>query len=157
VARVASHRHLLPETLATKVRREDSEGTVDALGAALENNFDVDAARDFIAGKYSYDQMLAGYEDAMTGISIMPPLEEDYASGLSGGEVLKLPTWCDYRDGRCYNDYHYGYDDDPNLLSLLGRNVLPLRVSEIVERGVSLTTLERLLRSGSLTRVYVAP
>lgn len=157
VTRVASHRYLLPETLATKVCREDFERTVDALGAAVENNFNVDAARDFIASKYSYGHMLAGYEDVLTSTGIMPPLQEDYATGLSGDEILKLPTWCDYRDGRCYNDYHYGYDNDPDLLLLLGRNIVPSRVSEIIARGVSLSTLERLLRSGSLIRSHVAP
>lgn len=157
VARVASHRHLLPEKFAMKVRHRDSDAAGEALQAAVENTFDTDAARDFIASKYSYVRMLAGYEEALTGTGILPPLQEDYATSLSGDQVLKLPTWCDYRDGRCYNDYQYGYDDDPNLLSLLKRDILPSRVSDIIAWGMSLTTLEKLLRSGSVTRSHVVP
>lgn len=157
VSRVASHRHLLPDDFASKVRYGDANASVDALEAAIGSPPDADAARDFIAARYSYERMLEGYEAALTGMAITPPLREEYAFSLNGDQFLKLPTWCDYRDGRCYNDYHYGYDDDPDLLSLLGHNALPAKVSDITSSGMSLAALERLLRSGSVTRRSAAP
>lgn len=157
VSRVASHRHLLPDEFASKVQYGDVSAAVDALEAAIGPSPDADAARDFIGAKYSYERMLKGYEAALTGTTITPPLLEEYAFTLTGDQILKLPTWCDYRDGRCYNDYHYGYDDDPDLLLLLGRDALPAKVSDITSSGMSLEALERLLRLGSVTRGSAAP
>lgn len=150
VARVASHRSLLPETFTWKVGYGNLEATVDALQSAIEKPLDVQAVRDFIASRYSYQAMLISYEKVLTSNALLPPLREEYTTTLTEEHTLKLPTWCDYYNGQCYNDYHYGYDNDPDLLSLLKQDFLPSRVSEIIAKGVHFTTLEKLLRDGSL-------
>jgi glycosyltransferase involved in cell wall biosynthesis len=153
-SRVASHRYLLPDEFVAKVSPGNSAEIVDALQAIIETPFDVQAARDFIAINYSYEKMLIGYERVLSEGKILEPLSEEYTVDLNENHLLKLPTWCDFHNGRCYNDYHYDYDDNPDLLFLLKEGMLPAKVTDLVSFGVTLKSLEKMLHSGSIVRTF---
>lgn len=150
VARVGSYRHILPDELVAKVDYGDTDRTVDAVLAAITTPYTTEMARDFLATHYSYEQMLAQYEQALTTLTISPPLPEQYRDRLSPQDGLKIPTWCYLGQRGYYNDYNYGYETDRRLQTLLREVVFPTTVETVVEKGIGLEQINQWLDAGAL-------
>lgn len=151
VARVGSYRHVLPDHLAAKVDYGDTEATVEAVLAAIATPYDTAAAREFLATHYSYEQMLRQYEHTLATLTLSEPLAEQYCDRLSPKDWLKIPTWCYQTPKGLYNDYHYGYETDSKLMTLLQQFSFPTTVETIVAQGISLESIEHWLSQGVLT------
>jgi len=154
VSRVGAYRHILPDEIITKVDYGDLDETVDAVRSAIDSQYNTEAAREFINSSYSYEQMLFGYQEALTTVRVSPPLKERYVNLLSATDWLKTPTWCYQGSKGYYNDYNYSYETEATLQKLLAQVSLPASVADILSMGFRLEELEQFLRSGTLVRYH---
>ncbi len=154
LARVGSYRHVLPDALAAKVDHGDTEATVEAVMAAIATPYATETAREFLASHYSYDHMLRQYEHTLATLTLSAPVTEQYCDRLSPKDWLKLPTWCHQTSRGLYNDYKYGYETDPHLMSVLQQVSFPTTVENLLAQGLTLEHLEQWLSQGSLVTYH---
>ena len=120
VARVATHRSLMPEALIDKVHYDDvDEATERALAILDEHRQPLPEAVEFMRDTFSVDQQLAGYTAAIMEAEIAkkspyvhPALHEQTA--------YVLAPWC-YWSGekRLYHDFHGVHTSMPELAEQL--------------------------------------
>ncbi|MEM7254344.1 MAG: glycosyltransferase family 4 protein [Pseudomonadota bacterium] len=121
VARVATHRSLMPDALIAKVHYDDAEAAAEFAWDILSNRRETsDDALAFIADEFSVDKQLAGYADAIINAELAQPEPLPPASPITEDTSFRLAPWC-YRSSetRFYHDFNARHDDIPALASAL--------------------------------------
>jgi glycosyltransferase involved in cell wall biosynthesis len=121
VARVAAMRTVLPENLVSKVDFGDEVATADLIRAALTGELarPGDDVRGYVEQVYPHEGTTRAYARAITEAGVLEPLPAVRLLGVP--RAVEIPAWCALVRSGYYNDYEYGYADDPRLVEVARR------------------------------------
>jgi len=156
VARISSHREILPETLIDKVDFDDHD-TAAAKAAAIlrERRRTPQASLDYLRTYYQIDHQLGAYSETIVNAQVAGPMR--YAFQPIGPQTrYRLAPWCyiafapDGAPRGIYHDYRANYFRDDRLTALLDELPEGFSGSQAVQRGISPEQLDTWLRDGYL-------
>jgi glycosyltransferase involved in cell wall biosynthesis len=154
VVRVGAHRTVLPHDLVDKVDYGDIDGAADRVAHHVSGG--ARAARDdvakYVEAHYSLGAMLDAYELALATARRIDPLPIAPIASDGDGDVLELPPWCALTERGLYNDYSYGYLEDPRLLEVAARARTGVTAAELLAKGVREAELRDWVSGGALVR-----
>ncbi|HVU11156.1 MAG TPA: hypothetical protein VHD90_07750, partial [Phototrophicaceae bacterium] len=122
VARISSHRELLPENLVDKVDFGDHD-TAARLAADIlrAKHHTPQATLDYLHEHFSLSAQLNAYAETILNARLAQPMQYRF-SPIDGSTRFKLPIWC-YRSAArgIYHDYLVSYTQSAPLEALLDR------------------------------------
>jgi hypothetical protein len=154
VSRVAAQREVLPGSLCSKVDFGDVSATAELIAEYVKGRpARTDEVRKFVQETYPRAVTLDRYAEAITSCTVRAGLREEKPSRLSENDLMGIPPWCVALEKGYYNDYAYGYAEDPRLLSLARSGDWPMRVDGLIERGIRLDEVENWFADGWVVRI----
>jgi glycosyltransferase involved in cell wall biosynthesis len=152
VARVATHRSLLPDALVDKVHYDDNQAAA-AIAAAIwrERRTTSPATTAYLHRHFEITDQLDAYAEAILGARVVGQAPARVRP-LGAETRYVLPPWCyAWGDGMVFHDFRARHERMPELSALAA---LPggFRLAQAAEAGVSAEGLAAWRRDG-----YVAP
>jgi len=151
VARISSHRELLPENLVDKVDFGDHD-TASALAADIlrGKRRTPQATIDYLHEHFRVDDQLNAYADTILNAQLAQPMKYHF-DAISDATRFTLPIWC-YRAGSkgIYHDYLVSYYQDAALESLLDRYPDGFNFADAATQGVDQAQVTGWYREGYL-------
>ncbi len=120
VARISSHRELLPESLIDKVDFGDHDTAAQIAAEILRGKRRTpQATLDYLHAHFSVSEQLNAYAETILNARVAPPMHYRFTP-IDNSTRFILPIWC-YRAGRkgIYHDYLVRYYQDAALENLL--------------------------------------
>lgn len=154
VARVATHRSLLPDHLIDKVHFDD-DATAAALAAAAWREQRRTSAETlaYLRAHFDIQTQLDGYAQAILGARKLPPVQPRPAAP-NAATRYRLSPWCyTWGDGQVYHDYHARHAQRPTLTQLCAAYPDGFGAAEAAEAGLSAAQLADWRRDGYLTPI----
>jgi hypothetical protein len=128
-ARVATHRHVLPESIEERIDFGDTQACTEIAYKYLIEGKDAKQLerRNFIVDNFDFQTMLTSYENIIVNCRKKEPL---FLREVGVPNQYKLAPWC-YHSSQLgvYNDYEKEYNKDADLLKLLAQGEL-IRVNK---------------------------
>jgi hypothetical protein len=152
ISRVGAQRSILPDAIAHKVDFGDVAATAEVLAECVRGMGGSPAARTFIQETYTQERCTSHYVDAICSTRLVPPLQARLPQPPHPGDIFEIPPWCAALGRGYYNDYEYGYCEDPELLTTVRSLAGPATRSTLLERGMQSQLLEHWARSGMLRK-----
>jgi glycosyltransferase involved in cell wall biosynthesis len=149
VARIATHRELLPDNLVDKVDFDDAETASSIVDEILgKKRRTSNETLDYLKAHYSVTEQLAAYAETIEKAEVAKPMS--FSPMLMTAETkFQLAPWCYITKGRIYHDFHASYRDEAVLIGLLEGG---LSVQKAEAAGVNAETFEAWYRDG-----YIVP
>ena len=119
VARISSHREILPEELVDKVDFDDAETAAQRAAVILrERRRTGQATLDYLHAHYRMDRQLERYAEAIENAAVLDELRFELTP-LTDHTQYRLAPWCYLADRGIYHDYRADYLESPALRALL--------------------------------------
>ncbi|NTU83977.1 MAG: glycosyltransferase family 4 protein [Chloroflexales bacterium] len=153
VARVATHRSLLPDDLIDKVHYDDNEAAA-AIAAAIwrEGRRTPAATMAYLRRHFAIEAQLDAYAGAILGARRVGPAPSS-ARPLGPQTRYVLPPWCyAWGDGMIFHDFLARHRRMPELSALAAAHPVGFDAAQAAQLGVSAEGLASWRREG-----YVAP
>lgn len=149
VARIATHRELLPEHLVDKVDFNDAETAATIVDEILSTGRRTsEETLAYLKEHYSFETQLESYAETIEGATIAEPMAFE-ARSISETTTFTLAPWCYVTAGRIYHDFKADYNPDTLLISLLDSG---LSVTRAKSQGIGQEQFEAWYREG-----YIVP
>ena len=150
VARISSHREILPEALVDKVDYDDDE-TAAALAAAIlkEKRRTSQDTLDYLHAHYRVETQLQRYADAIENAAVLEDLRFEFTP-LTPQTVYRLAPWCYLAERGIYHDYRADYLKSPSLRALVIAFPDGFTPATASEYGVEAGQMEHWQREGYL-------
>lgn len=149
VARIATHRELLPENLIDKVDFGDAETAADIVDDILSKERSTSrATMDYLKVHYNFKDQLASYTMVIEQAKIATPMTFS-PQAISQTTTFSLAPWCYMNDERIYHDFRADYREDSVLATLLESG---LTITKAQAFGVNEAEFEAWYRDG-----YIVP
>ncbi len=151
VARISSHRELLPENLVDKVDFGDHDTAARIAADILrEKRTTPQATLDYLHRHFSLSDQLNAYAETILNAKLAQPMQYRFAP-IDGSTRFKLPIWC-YRSATrgIYHDYLVSYTQSAPLESLLDRFPDGFTFTDAQANGVSDDQVRGWYREGFL-------
>lgn len=157
VARISSHREILPETLIDKVDFDDHD-TAAAKAAAIlsERRRTSQATLDYLHTHYRIERQLSRYADTILSAKVAAPMQYAFRP-ITPQTRYMLAPWCynattpDGAPRGLYHDYLSTYFSDDTLFALLQDFPRGFTGADAEARGVSPERLDAWLREGYIS------
>jgi glycosyltransferase involved in cell wall biosynthesis len=150
VARIATHRELLPDALVDKVDFDDAEMAADITHEILSTGRRTsNETLDYLKRYYNFVDQLAAYAETIEQAKVAKPMQFK-PKPINAVTEFALAPWCYVTRGRIYHDFHASYREDAALLGLL-EGGLSVRKAEAA--GVDIETFEAWYREGYLVPI----
>lgn len=153
VARVATHRSLLPDDLIAKVHYDDNAAAA-ALAAAIwrERSRTSPATMAYLKANFDATAQLDAYAEAILRAERVPPAPTRVRP-ITAATRHVLPPWCyAWGDGLVFHDYLARHERLPALATLAAANPAGFDAAQAAAAGVGAEELAAWRREG-----YVAP
>ncbi len=153
VARVATHRSLLPDELIAKVHYDDNEAAA-TLAAAVwrEGQRTSPATMAYLKANFDAAAQLDAYAEAILRAERVPPAPTR-VNPITPATRHVLPPWCySWGDGMVFHDYLARHEHMPALAALAAAHPAGFEAAQAAAEGVSGEELAGWRREG-----YVAP
>lgn len=109
VARIATHRELVPDHLIDKVDYDDAQAAAEKSAQIIKNKRRTSPeTMAYIHEHYSTERQLKAYADAIVNAQIVPPMRYVHPK-LDEETRYKLPVWCYLTEKGVYNDFWATY------------------------------------------------
>ncbi len=151
VARISSHRELLPEHLIDKVDFGDHDTAAYLAANILRGRRRTSQGTlDYLHAHFRVEEQLNAYAETILNAQVVPPMQYRFAP-LDESTRFILPIWC-YRAGAkgIYHDYLVRYTQDAALNSLLDRFAEGFTFADAAAAGVSREQVLAWYREGYL-------
>ncbi|MGJ3241251.1 MAG: glycosyltransferase family 4 protein [Anaerolineae bacterium] len=149
VARIATHRELLPEHLIDKVNFGDAETASEIVEEILDTERATSRETlDYLKLNYNFEDQLAQYAEVIENAQITEPMSFQ-PQPIHDSTRFKLAPWCYATDQRIYHDFHADYRNDPALVDLLAQG---LTVNSAKAVGITAEQFDSWYRDG-----YIVP
>jgi glycosyltransferase involved in cell wall biosynthesis len=149
VARIATHRELLPEDLVDKVDFDDTDTAADIVDEILSTERRTSRGTlDYLKVNYNFTDQLEAYAETIENARVHEPMKFQ-PQMMTPDTAFKLAPWCYLTNGRIYHDFKATYYEDSILLFLLETG---LSVQAAQDFGVSEEQFEGWYREG-----YIIP
>jgi glycosyltransferase involved in cell wall biosynthesis len=150
VARISSHREILPEDLVDKVDFDD-DATAAALAAAIltERRRTGQATLDYLHSHYRVETQLQRYADAIENAAVLEDLRFEFEP-LNGQTRYRLAPWCYLAMRGIYHDYRADYLDSPALRALVAAFPDGFTIGQAEEYGLEAGQVDVWQRDGYL-------
>lgn len=152
VARISSHRELLPEDLIDKVDYDDNE-TAAALAATIlsEHRRTAPETLDYLHTHYRIDRQLQAYADAVEDATVLDELHFEFRP--AGPHTrYQLAPWCYLARRGIYHDYRADYLEAPALETLIAAFANGFTCDDAAAYGIDGAQIEEWRREG-----YIVP
>jgi glycosyltransferase involved in cell wall biosynthesis len=156
VARISSHRELLPENLIDKVDYDDNEAAA-ALAAAIltDKRRTSQATLDYLHTHYRIDRQLEAYAEAIENAAVLEDLRFEYTPAGPHTHYWLAP-WCYVAKRGIYHDYRADYLEAPALQSLIAAHPDGFTPVQAAAHGIDAAQIEDWRRDGYLVPVNPA-
>ena len=149
VARIATHRELLPENLIDKVDFGDARTAADIVDEILSTERPTSPETlDYLKVHYNFEDQLASYAQVIEQAQVVEPLQFQ-PQAITQITSFTLAPWCYAGDERIYHDFRADYREDPVLATLLSSG---LTIEKAQSFGVTMEEFEAWYRDG-----YIVP
>ncbi|MGB7338326.1 MAG: glycosyltransferase family 4 protein [Phototrophicaceae bacterium] len=149
VARIATHRELLPEHLVDKVDFGDAIAAAQIVDDILSTERPTSPeTMDYLRVHYNFEDQLAQYAETIENAQIREPMTFT-PQVIDETTRFELAPWCYASGDKIYHDFRADYTIDPNLIKLLD---LGIRVATAKAHGISGAEFEAWYREG-----YIVP
>lgn len=151
VARISSHRELLPEHLIDKVDFGDHDTAASLAADILRNKTRTpQPTLDYLHEQFRVEAQLNAYAEAIVTAEVAQPMQYRFAP-LDDATRFRLPIWC-YRAGEkgIYHDYLVTYYQSAPLESLLDSHPDGFTFAAAESQGVSREQVTQWVREGYL-------
>jgi len=147
VARIATHRELLPEDLVDKVDFDDADAAADIVDEILSTDRPTaPETLDYLKVHYNFKDQLAQYAETIENANIAEPMSFD-PKPIDANTRFRLAPWCYATGNRIYHDFRADYKDDAALIALLEDGAT---VATAQAKGIDAATFESWYRDGYL-------
>lgn len=148
VARISSHRELLPEELADKVDFNDHE-TAARLAADIirTGRRTSQATLDYLHAHYRVEDQLQRYADTILNAKTAEPMRFQFTP-ITDATRYQLAPWCYQAKSGIYHDYKADYYSSPALSALVAAHPDGFTRADAEQQGVSPDEVEYWLREG---------
>lgn len=153
VARVATHRSLVPDDLIDKVHFDDHDAAAAMAAAIWQQGRRVSGATlGFLRQNFAVDDQLRRYADAILGARRVTPAPPQVRP--RGPETpYTLTPWCYlWGEGLVFHDFQGAHRHEPLLSALLAAHPAGLTPAEALRQGVPADEFDRWYRAG-----YIGP
>jgi glycosyltransferase involved in cell wall biosynthesis len=149
VARIATHRELLPDDLVDKVDFDDTDTAAAIVDQILSTERRTNRETlDYLKTHYNFVDQLAAYAETIENAQVAKPMK--FSSKLITRDTrFQLAPWCYITQGRIYHDFHADYRADAVLINLLEGG---LTIEKASAAGIDADTFEAWYREG-----YIVP
>ncbi len=150
VARISTHRELLPDPLIDKVDYGDHDAAA-AIAARIIASGERTRPETLDALRTRFDprRQLDAYAEAITGAQVARPMA--FRAVPIAGSRFRLPVWC-YRAARgVYHDFRADYRDEAGLLALVDAHPGGFTFDDAAAAGVSREAVLAWLDEGYVT------
>ncbi|MEO1290101.1 MAG: glycosyltransferase family 4 protein [Chloroflexota bacterium] len=125
VARIATHRELLPESLIDKVDFGDAETAAEIVDDILSTGRGTsDDTLDYLKTQYNFRDQLLDYAETIEGAQVAPSMDFQPQVIKSETEFVLAP-WCYVTGDHIYHDFKADYREDLPLIALLETKLTP--------------------------------
>jgi glycosyltransferase involved in cell wall biosynthesis len=155
VARISTHRELLPDNLIDKVDYDDIKTTAEIVARIIKNHERTKPeTKSYLRQRYGIERQLQSYADGIINAKFAPPLEYRHRP-LDNIAWFKLPVWCYLTDRGIYHDFRADYRQlDASFLSLAQDNPRGFTLTQANAQGVSTDDVFQLYREGYLVPLF---
>lgn len=153
VARVATHRSLLPDTLIAKVHYDDNAAAA-ALAATIwrERTRTSPETMAYLHKHFAIEQQLQAYAAAILNARTVPPAPTRVVP-LGAETCYVLAPWCyTWGDGMLFHDFAARHEREPLLSALIAAHPSGFTPAQAAAAGADAGAVERWYRAG-----YVVP
>ncbi len=153
VARISTHRELLPDKLIHKVDYGDLQSAAQITADIIHNNIRTSPQTlDYLQTHYNVQGQLQRYADVIFNAKKAQPMAYHYHP-LDATTRYKLPYWC-YRGERgIYHDFYANYRDLTDFYPLFDKYPQGFTLSQAEQVGIAANRVEELYRDGYLTPI----
>jgi glycosyltransferase involved in cell wall biosynthesis len=149
VARIATHRELLPDNLVDKVDYDDADTAAAIVAEILSSKRRTSSeSLDYLKTHYNFVDQLAAYAETIENAQVARPMQFK-PQAITESTAFTLAPWCYITQGRIYHDFHADYRTDAALIALLESG---LTVEKAQRAGIDAETFEAWYRDG-----YIVP
>lgn len=150
VARIATHREVLPENLIDKVDYGDIEAAAEKAARIIKEKRRTSAeTMQYLHQNLDYERMLQGYADTILNARITEKLE--YRAPQIGLDTLfKLAPWCYVSPRGIYHDFKANYSADARLKNLVGEHLEGFSFQQAAAHGATTDDVLAWYRDGYL-------
>ncbi len=153
VARVSTHRELLPDHLIDKVHYGDVETAAAITAEILREKRPVSAETlAYLHAHYGVERQLAGYAEAILQAEKRGPLRFE-TRPISAEACYRLAPWCYQWEDGIYHDFRAEHAPMPKLARALAAFPTGFSKMDVERLGISAEGVERWLRDGYLVPV----
>ncbi len=148
VARISSHREILPEALVDKVDFNDHDTAAQLAANILsQGKRTSQAALDYLHAHYRVEDQLQRYADAILNAEAADELPFQFTP-ITGKTRYLLAPWCYQAKSGIYHDYKADYYTSPALSALVATHPDGFTRADAAEQGVMGEQVEYWLREG---------
>jgi glycosyltransferase involved in cell wall biosynthesis len=156
VARISSHRELLPEGYVDKVDFNDHDDAAERAAAIVREGRRTPAhTLEYLHAHYSVETQLARYVEVITGAQMAEPMQYT-PHRLTDSTRYRLAPWCYRARAGIYHDYRYDYLDDTRLTGLIDAFPAGFSTRDAATHAIDAAQMEAWRRSGYLVPVVGA-
>lgn len=150
VARIATHRELLPEHLIDKVDYDDAQGAAEKVAQIIQQKQRTSPqTMAYIHQHYSTERQLNAYADTILNAQIVPPMAYQHPH-MNEKTRYSLPVWCYLTDKGVYNDFWATYHPLGILEDVINTYPQGFTIADAVAMGVSDDMVAMAYRDGFL-------
>ncbi len=152
VARVATHRSLLPDELVDKVHYDDNAGAA-AIAAAIwrEQRRTSAATMAYLHKHFAIEAQLEAYAQAIVNAKKVPPAPTR-VTPLSAETAYILAPWCyTWGDGMVFHDFQARHERVPLLSALVQAHPAGFTPTQAATAGAAAAMLDSWYRAGYVT------
>ncbi|NDJ61904.1 MAG: glycosyltransferase family 4 protein [Chloroflexi bacterium] len=149
VARISSHREILPEHLVDKVDYGDVETAAQMAADIIRSGRRTpQATLDYLHEHYGTERQLAAYADAILNAAVAEPLPYRFTP-IDAATRFRLAPWCYVSAARgIYHDYLADYYTSAALTALIGAHPDGFTTQNAADQGVPADQVEMWWRDG---------
>ena len=156
VARISSHRELLPEDLIDKVDYDDDEAAAALAASILTGHRRTSPATlDYLHTHYRIERQLQAYADAIENAAVLEDMRYEFAPP-GPNTHYRLAPWCYLARRGIYHDYRADYLESAALQALVAAYPDGFTPNEAAAQGIDAAQIEAWRRDGYLTPVNPA-
>lgn len=149
VAKIATHRTLLPNRMIDKVDFDDAYSAAEVVDEILSTERRTSQETlDYLKVNYNFEDQLEAYAETIENATVQKPMQFQ-PQAISSDTPFELAPWCYITQGRIYHDFKASYYDDSILMFLLE---MDLSVQAAIDFGVSEEQFETWYREA-----YIVP
>lgn len=149
VARIATHRELLPDNLVDKVDFGDASTAADIVDNILSTGRTTTAeTMAYLHQHYNFEDQLAQYANTIENAQVRDPMAFT-PQLIDESTQFELAPWCYASGDKIYHDFRADYRNDPQLIQLIN---IGISASNAKTYGISDSDFEAWYRDG-----YIVP